>query len=502
MAWQPGKTKPIKGPKPPKIGKKGSPKYTNPTVTTPKKPAAKKPKAVAPAAPTAAKPWYDPSQTAARDASIAEAFANPLKPLTGATAQAFAKALAESRMAPVMLDYDRQQGLAASRATEQGRRQSQGTAAMRDQIAQQLAAQQASQAKARDQIAGAGAQLAQSVDQSAGQAQQAVAADAATRGGNLDGGSAARAAQEAATAKARGAAGSQIALDQQASQAASGDQLLNQISAATAQQGGERQGAITAALNAQLRDLNQSRAKDLTTVQGDYVKTLLDLQGQNIQTNLATETLGLNKAKASADSAIKAAQLEQQAKIASLNAKIKVTEGAEQRKLRKELQAATDKQRALDRAARTETADKNRSSSEKRAATTAAARDKKAGGAAGAKLTPQDKKRRDFVSNVSVAQESGQLANVRKQAKNPSDFRRLLAEKKIASDPFTRQLLADLAYGGLKGNTIAAYKARYGRNPPSGWKRFQAPKPKPGRTSGVAAGPQGSIADALREVGK
>lgn len=503
--WKPGKTTPTPTNRGPKLPKKPGPMVDSLNATPagkPKKPkaGAKKPKKAAPSAavPKAPGAWYDPSNTAARDASIASMLSDPLKPATGQDAVSFARSLAQSGIAPLLQDYDRQAGLAQTGAAAQAARTTAGTDQLRQTIAGQLASQQASQGAARERIAGVGAQLQGTIDQGAAQAGQAAAQDAATRGGGLDGGSAAQRAQEAANAKARGQAGTAVALDQQAATAQSGDQLLNQISAATAQQGGERQGAITSALNSQLRDVNEGRSKTLASGEQSFLKAIMDLQSQNIQTNLATETLGLNKAKASADTAIKTAQLEQQAKIASLNAKIKVTEGAEQRALRRQLQQATDRQRALDRAARTETADKNRSSSEKRAATTAAAKAEK-DKASGTKLTPQDKGRRSFISNVQVAQASGQLGNIKKQAKNASEFRKLVSEKIPGTDPFTRQLLADLAYGGLRPPTINAYRAKYGRNPPAGWARYKAAAAKP---TGVANDAASSIADALRGVGK
>lgn len=511
--WKPNRIKPTTGPKVPSKwkGPKGSPTVKVPAPVA-KKPAGKKPKkpgaskgaAVVPKAP---KNWYDAANTAARDASIASALANPLKPVTGTDAVAMARALAQSGTAPLLQDYDRQASLAQSRANAQSGRTATGTDQLRSVIAQQLTAQQQSAATARNRIAGAGQELAGTIDQGVAQANQAAAQDAQTRGAGLDGGSAAQRAQEAANARARGQAGTAIALDQQASAAQSGDQLLNQISAATAQQGGERQGAITGSLNTALRDVNEGRSKALASGEDAFMKAIMGLQGQNTQTVLATETLGLNKEKAAADTAIKTAQLEQQATIAKLNAQIKITEGAEQRALRKQLAEATAKQRALDRAARTETADKNRGAANARqdkalSAKDRATRDKAARGkASGAKLGPKDKDRRSFITNVKVAQESGQLSSLKRQARNnPSTYRRLLDEKMGVKDSFSRQLLADMAFGGLKDNTIRAYRARYGRNPPNEWKRYRAPTNSSGRR-GAVGDMAGSIADALKSVG-
>ena len=498
--WKPGRTKATPLAKaPPKIRKKGAPALKPPTASKPK---AAKPKASpaggAPAAPGAAaggKPWYDPAVVAARDATLASSFDDPLKPMTGAAALEFARAAVAAQTAPVMQSYDRQQAMVQSRAADQSVRQAAGTASARDQFLGQIAAQAAAQDKARGQITGAGQQLTAAVDQGAAQAAQAVSADANLRGAGLDGGAAAAAAQEASSAKARAAAGTQIALDSQASQALGGNQLLQQIAAATTQQGGERQGAITQAANTQFRDLNEGRAKDMSAAQSNFIKTLTDLQSTGVQTKLATETLGLNTAKATADSQIAAAKLDLTAKIAEVNAKIRTTEGAANRAARKELQTLSTQSAALDRASREGIAAAGQEGQDRRAAAAAKAKGKKEK-ETGAKLTPQDKARRSLITNVKVASDSGQLASIKKQAKNASEYRKLLAEKLDVGDAFSRQLLADLAYGGLRPGTVNAYKAKYGRNPPSSWARFKAKK------SGVANGAAQSVADALSSVGK
>jgi hypothetical protein len=493
-------------------------------LTAPKKGAPKlnkMPKAVKPKAPRAsgsgssgtasgsakAAPWYSQNSTGARDAALAAALGDPLAPTTGDQAVAFARSLVQSQSAPVMQEYDRQQGLAESKYKNQAARQTAGTDQLRAAIAAQLAGQQQSQAKAREQIAGAGQQLQQTVNTGEQQATQAATADAAVRGGGLDGGSAAQLAQEAANARARGQAGSQIALDTQAQQGAQGDALLNQIMAVTAQQGGERQGALTAGLNSQVRDLNQGRAKDLSAAQSDFVKTLMDIQGQNTQTKLATETLGLNTAKAQSDAQAAQDQLKQQADIASLNAKIKVTEGAEQRKLRAQLAKlqsnTTVAEGAANRSSREGIASANRTSAEKRAEVAAAA--KAAKDAAKPKtLTPQDKSRRQFIRAAEEFYDGGTLkalkSKVDKQGGGPSQFRQALANRDI-KDTLARQLLTDVAYGGLRPNTIAAYRARYGRNPPSTWKRYKGAAAPAARSDNPVAGGVDTVVDALNSIG-
>jgi hypothetical protein len=441
------------------------------------------------AAGAAGKPWYDPANMASRDAALVSALSDPLKPVTGEDAVAYARALSQSQIAPVLQDYDRQSAEVQSRAGAQSARTTQGNDTLRALIAQNLGGQQQSAATARDRIAGAGAQLTASVDQGAAQAGQAAAQDAATRGAGLDGGTAAQRAQEAANARARGQAGTSIALDQQASSAQSGDQLLQQISAATAQQGGERLGSITSALNSSLRDVNQGRAKALASGEDTFLKSIMDLQGQNIQTKLATETLGLNREKATADSAIEAAKLEQKNELAKLNAKLKITEGAANREVRRQIAEVQAEERRLDRLSRETTADKDRDSADKRAASKT-----KAAGKKPVSLTPQDKQRRSFISDVQVAKESGQMATLAKQAKNnPSTYRKLLAEKMGVKDSFSRQLLADLQFGGLRPSTVNAYRARYGRNPPSDWRRYKAPKKSTGSGAGLGTTVTGQL---------
>lgn len=445
-------------------------------------------KPVAPG-PTASGDWYGSGAMKDRDAALAGALSDPLGVTTGDQALAFAKSLVQARTAPVMQEYDRQQGLAESKYGNQSARQSAGTDAIRAAIAQQIAGQQAAQNTARTQIAQAGQGLQGSVDQGLAQAQAAQARDAAVRGVGLDGGAGAAVAADAAAVKARGATGSQIALDAQSAAGAQNNALLNQISAATAQQGGERQGSLTAALNSQLRDLNQNRSRDMSAAQEDFVKTLLDLKQQNTQTALAKETLGLDQEKAKLGAQADAAKLQQDAAITAAKLKVTQTEGAANRAARAELAKLQAQQKDADRRSREGIASANRTSREK---TTAQKQAEKA--AKPKPLTPQDKGRRQFIRAAEEFYDGGTLkalkAKVDKQGGNASTFRKALANRGI-KDTLARQLLADVAYGGLRPNTIAAYKARYGRNPPSSWKRYKPPAPS-------VKGAADAVADALK----
>jgi hypothetical protein len=60
----------------------------------------------------------------------------------------------------------------------------------------------------------------------------------------------------------------------------------------------------------------------------------------------------------------------------------------------------------------------------------------------------------------------------------------------------SRSILTDLQYGGLRSQTIAGYKAKYGRNPPKEWKRYKAP-PKSTGSGGFTGSVQDSLAKAL-----
>lgn len=437
--------------------------------------------------------WYGRGAMKDRDDALAAMLSDPLGITTGDQAITAARALVQSQTAPVIAEYDRQQGLAESKYMNQSARQSTGTDQLRAAIAAQIAGQQQAQTRARDQIAGAGAQLQQTVTQGEQQAGQAAEQDAAVRGGGLDGGSAAQRAQEAANARARGQAGTQIALDTQAQQGQQGNALLNQIMAATAQQGGERQGALTAGLNSQVRDLNQGRAKDLSLAQGDFVKTLMDIQQRNTQTALAKETLGLDQMKVKAGSEADAAKLQQQAAITAAKLKITQTEGAANRAARAELAKLQAAQKDADRKSREGIASANIGSREKVAGAKQRERDAKEAAKPKA-LTSQDKGRRNFIRSAEEFYDGGTLkaikAKVDAQGKGPSEFRAALARRNI-KDTLARQLLTDVAYGGLRPNTIAAYKARYGRNPPKEWKRYKAPSPS-------AKGTADAIADALK----
>lgn len=510
--WKPKKTHPAEGPTMPR-GAPGVPTFKTPDTTVTRngragkngglvvgagvtkgmrRAPAKAPKKPAGPGSAGGGAWYDPSNTAARDAALISALSDPLKPITGTDAVSFARALAQSQTAPLLQDYDRQAGLAQSRADAQSARTASGSDALQRLIAAQMAGQQASAGAARDRIAGAGAQLQSSIDQGYAQAGQAAAADAATRGAGLDGGSAAQRAQELANAKARGQAGTSVALDQQAASAQSGDQLLQQIAAASAQQGGERQGAITSSLNTALRDVNEGRAKALSSGEQAFLSAIKDLKSQNTQTALATETLGLDQAKLASSDANAAADRAQKAREKALDRLDRAREKAQQTKQFYDGLDATASNRDKDRASR-EMIAANR---EVAAAKRAAAATKKGA----PKLTPEDKKRREFIDNVGAYQQSGQLGSLKAEAvsrgaaKAPSTFRAMLANRGVGNQ-FTRQLLTDLAFGGLRPNTITAYRTLYGRNPPNEWARFKAKKkPSAGNAAaGVGATAKGSL---------
>ncbi|WP_210494871.1 hypothetical protein [Patulibacter sp. SYSU D01012] len=472
-----------------KTSKLKKPRPVSAPVMAPKKPAApKKPKGTGGSgkAQAAQKPWHDPSRTAARDAVLSGALENPLKPLSGDAALEFARSLVAARQAPVMQEFDRQEQQTTARNRVQSDRQAAGSQALQNLIAQQAANAQSSQQNARNQMLAAASMQQQGIDQAAGDARATMERDAQVRGAGLDGGAAAQLAQEQATAKARGLSGSQISLDAQTAAGEAGNQRLREIAAASAQQGAERQGSLSAQLNNQLRDLNQGRSKAVSSAQEDYISTLLNLRQQGAQTELAVNTLGLNQQKAAADVATEAAKIKASAKEKATDRAFRAKEAQLTRDARSE---DTDKrleaQRELTQLRADQAAEKERRRQREKDA-----KDK-------AKLTPDDRQRRGFIKRVDQITEAGDLSNARRKAKNPSEFRKLLADNLGVNDRFARQLLSDLAYGGLRPNTIRAYKAMYGRNPPSKWARWKAAPKRGGFTGNATDAVVGAITDAL-----
>jgi hypothetical protein len=369
----------------------------------------------------------------------------------------------------VLREYDRQESTANQRGANQQATAKAGYQALSDLIAQQLAGQQQAQSSARSQIQGAGDAYQQAVDAGSQQAQQRMAQDEAVRGVGLGGGADARLAQEAANAKARGQAGTQIALDSQASSAQSSDQFLRQIQAATVQQGQEVSSQLTAQLNNQLRDISSGRVRDLATAQQDFLKTLMDLRSNNQQLELAKQGILGDKAEAATKAAMEGAKLQQSA-----------AEKAADRKLRASIAAASNQTRTSEGA-------KNRASAEKRAAMRLGDKG----------LTPAQKraaqkaaaKRQEMVkSQVSKAlgADPKDIA-----ARGVNDFRAKLSANGI-SDKLSRQILADLRYGGgLSSSTVNAYKKAFGVAPPTSWKR---------KSKAQSGGFTGSLGDAIKDA--
>ncbi len=401
------------------------------------------PKPKRPKAPKVRTPKVAPAKTAEemRNDALVRLMANPLAPMNGRDAVDAANALQQSQIRPVMRDFDRQYAEAEQRGKNQVDAARTGYESLIAKLGEQIQGGAASQAQARERIGQANAAYQQALQNYAGQVNADAAHDASVRGAGLDGGSGARFANELATQQARGAARSQISLDQQATNAASADALMRQIHALAGVRGAEAQKDLQAQTNNQLRDINQGRSSALDKAQGGLVDTLLNMRSQGAQTALATQTLLSDAQQKEMDRRARVAMNDaDNATSSSNNQRTNATSAANNQRTNAQSNANSKRTAA--------TAAANRASREQIARLRDQTRNGKASKSDRQKLWDATKTERGRLNSIVLSGKAGE-----------------------ATDPLLRKMVGELRKGGLSVETVRQYRARFGGSPPSSMKR-------------------------------
>lgn len=366
---------------------------------------------------------------------------NPLGSVTGQNALDVANALQESRLKPVIEDYDRQEATAKSRNQYVSGTAQQGYSDLVNRIGQQLTERQQAGAAQQGAIQQAGAGYQAALQAGLQRARQEAARDAQVRGGFATAGATQNLEAANASRAAQGAGDTRIASQAAAQQAQQDDALLRALQGASGLRGMETQRDLEVGLNNTLRDISSGRSKALSDASGQLVQTLLDLRNNNQQLELAKQGILGDQAEMAAKQAIEQAKLTQTAKEKAADRASREAVAAANNKTKATIASSNNKTKAS--IAAQNNATKERIARLRRQASGSGSKAK----SAKAKLADATKVERGRVNSIVL---SGRAGDVK--------------------DKLVRRMVSEMRHGGLTQSTVNQYEARFGVKPPGSLK--------------------------------